>query len=222
MPVYFDAETPLEIHEFLKKHTENGKTIDQLMYIGEVKVPVRVIAVEVPKKVKLQRAQKYKELRKREPTEDYVTWCGYSIFVTNIPRELFSGEHVIAIYKIRWQIELFFKILKQTLCINIIKSKNKNSTYSMIYAKLISLFAATLVISYADSVCEIDEELSVDKAMKWLHNDNRFGIAMAKNSLEELLKNMIFELCLICKDKRGKNKSTYRLLEEDIKHSKVA
>lgn len=220
--VFFESgEKPLDLHEFLKMHVKNGNTVDQNLLIGEAKVPVRFIAIAVPQEVKQKRVKKYKELRKREPTEDYINWCGYSIFVTNIPRELFSSDCVIAIYKIRWQVELFFKILKQTLCINVIRSKNKNSTYSMIYAKLISLFTASVVISYADSICEEGEELSRDKTMKWLHNDNRFGRAMAQNSLEELLEVMISEFEMMCMDIRKKDKSTYRNLQEEFKYLKV-
>jgi Transposase DDE domain len=214
-------EKPINLNEWLEKHTQNGNTIDQNMHLGEVKVPVRLIAVKVPESVRQKRIQKFKALRKKEPTEDYVTWCGYSIFITNISKEMFSSDIVISIYKIRWQIELFFKILKQTLCIHVIRTKSKNSTHCMIYAKLISLFTASLVISYAESICE-EEELSGDKAMKWLHNDNRFGVAVAQNSLEEILKVMVLELFMLCKDKRKKNKSTYRSLEEAIKYSKVA
>jgi Transposase DDE domain len=205
---------PIDLNTFL------GNVIDQNMYIGESKVLVRFIAVKVPEEVAKQRIQRYKSVRKKEPTQDYVTWCGYSIFVTNIPKELFSSDIIMLIYKVRWQIELFFKILKQTLKIHIIKTENKNSTYCMIYAKLISLFMASLVVSYAESICDGREELSMDKAMKWLHNDNRFGIAVAKNKLEELLEALLIEFTMICKDNRKKEKSTYQTLNEKIKDNR--
>lgn len=217
-----EKQASFDFYSFLKDNTLDGKAIDRDIYIGEMNVPVRLIAVKVPEEVKQKRIKRFRKVRKREATEEYVIWCGYSIFVTNIPRGMFSSEMIILIYKIRWQIELFFKVVKQTLSINIIKTENKNSTYCMIYAKLISLLVASVVVSYAESVCDKEQELSVDKTMKWLHNDNRFGTMVAKNLIENLLEDMIIELGMMCKDKRSKNKSTYRVLEEIINISVAA
>jgi len=122
------SEMPLDLYKFLKQKTRNDKTIDQDLLISEDRVPIRLIAIKVPQKVKEQRISKFKKTRKKPPSQDYIEWCGYSIFVTNIPREWFSAKNIIIIYKIRWQIELFFKVLKQTLCIQIIRTKSKNAT----------------------------------------------------------------------------------------------
>ena len=54
---------------FLKKGTENGAKIDQIVYVGERKVPLRLIVEKVPEEVKDQRSAKYKSVRKKEPTE---------------------------------------------------------------------------------------------------------------------------------------------------------
>lgn len=213
--VFLDAtQTTFDFYHFLGKETSNGNIIDRDVYVGEMKVPVRLIAIQVPEEVKQKRIKRFKKVRKRDATKEYVIWSGFSIFVTNIPRSMLSSEMIITIYKIRWQIELFFKMLKGTLSINIIRTENKNSTLCMIYAKLISLLVASVVISYAESICDEKDELSLDKAMKWLHNDNCFGRAVVENTLEELLKSMIIELRMICKDKRRKRKSTYKILEE--------
>jgi IS4 transposase len=215
-----DSNTSLNLQEFLAKHTKEGKTIDQDMCIGEKKVRVRFIAVAVPEEVRKKRIQRYGTLRKKIPTEEYITWCGYSIFVTNVSKKMLSSELIMACYKIRWQIELFFKSLKQTLSIDVIKTKNANSTTCMIYAKLIAIFTASIVISYASSISE--EELSIDKTIKWLNNDNCFGKAVAENDLESLLERLILELFSLCKEKIRKKKSTRDYLEDMINQNIAA
>lgn len=206
----------IDIYDFLKKQTQNGNNVDSQVYLGEQKIPTRLIAVKVPDEVKKKRIEKFKKIRKKEPTSEYITWCEYSIFVTNIPREKFSCNIIIHIYKIRWQIELLFKSLKSILSIHIIRSKNKNSATCMIYAKLTSIMSAFLIVSNAANLCDEQQELSVDKTMKWLNNDNQLGIAVAKDELKKLYESMVIELCRLCKDKRQTKKSTYKSLEEKI------
>ena len=215
------SEMPLDLYKFLKQKTRNDKTIDQDLLISEDRVPIRLIAIKVPQKVKEQRISKFKKTRKKPPSQDYIEWCGYSIFVTNIPREWFSAKNIIVIYKIRWQIELFFKVLKQTLCIQIIRTKSKNATYSMIYAKLISLVLTLVIVSYMDNMCEESEEISVDKIIKKLCNDNRFGKAMVEKDIYSLLEELFLTFKSICKDQRQK-KTTYGLIKEELSFLEVA
>lgn len=93
----------------------------------------------------------------------------------------------------------------------------------MIYARLISILVALPVISYAASVCEDTEELSVDKTIKWLHENNRLGIAIVKESLSRMIRVMLSDFHTICKDKRTKDPSTYKnikiAIEEDLKQA---
>jgi hypothetical protein len=84
----------------------------------------------------------------------------------------------------------------------------------MIYAKLISILVMLPIISYVASVCEEDEELSVDKSIKWLHEDNRFGSAIAKGRLRQMINDLLSDFHAICKDRRRKKQSTY----QDIKN----
>ncbi len=215
-----DDEKAVVFNDFLKQEIQKDGAIDRQIYIGKEKIPVRLLAAPVPEYVVEQRIKKYRAARKKEPTTDYVTWSGFSVLITNIPKTCCSKNIIFEIYKIRWQIELFFKCLKSTLKIHIIRGKNKNRVLSIIYLKMISLLMASTVVSYASSICEEDEEISDDKMMKWLQDDNRFLRAILKGIVATLLEEMLSEFFRFCKNKRKGHKSSYMHLKQAFAEEK--
>ena len=157
------SDDPINIGEFLKKATNNGKKIiDQHVFIGHQKLPSRLIAFKTPKWVREQRLKKFKAMHKKEPDEEYIIWAGYSVFITNIDNGVCSRELIIELYSIRWQIELLFKSYKSTLKLDIIRGTSRNSVLCMIYTKLIGILISEKLISFAAKICEEDNrELSV-------------------------------------------------------------
>jgi hypothetical protein len=216
--IYVDkiSEVPIILNDFLKEKTKNGETIDQWVYVGEQKVYVRLIAEAVPEDVKQQRAKRYKSERKKEPTEDYIIWSGFSVFITNVPKEIWATAClVMTIYKIRWKIELFFKRLKSIGKIHVINVESKNRVLCEIYGRLIGILTAEIVVSYAHSICDEDQEISEYKLFDWLIEQNRLGCAVKYGKLEDLLIEMVSVFYLHCKDKR-KRKSTLDLIKETM------
>jgi hypothetical protein len=66
----------------------------------------------------------------------------YRWYVTNIPSSMVLAEWIYPIYRLRWQIELFFKSIKSMLHADQITSENENivlvTAYSSILASLIA------------------------------------------------------------------------------------
>jgi hypothetical protein len=217
-----EDEDPQDIEAFLQENTANGDAFDKDVYIGEKKsrLKVRIIGEKVPESVKQQRIERYKKNvikrdKKKKMKKDYVVWCGYSIFITNIPREMLACPSIImCVYKIRWQIELFFKRIKSLLQIHIIKGETENRVYCLIYTKLIAVLMSQAMISYAASICEADEEVSEHKLMEWLQTNNRLGNAIIYGKMEECLEELILFFSQLCKNKRKTRKSTLMQMEE--------
>ena len=64
----------------------------------------------------------------------------WSIFITNIPSEILNFSDVFRVYKLRWQIELLFKLYKSQVEIDKFKSKvNQSKVLCEFYAKLIAI-----------------------------------------------------------------------------------
>lgn len=80
---------------------------------------VRVLCYRLPKEqAKKARERKAAKLRKKHGpkyNQELVWWAGWVILVTTTDSAQWSGRELVALYRARWQIELFFKRLKQGL-----------------------------------------------------------------------------------------------------------
>lgn len=73
--------------------------------------------------------------------------AGYVMLLTSLDASEFSAADVLAIYRLRWQIELLFKRLKSLLNLDALPTKQPDLARCCIYAKLI---AALLLEEMAD------------------------------------------------------------------------
>jgi hypothetical protein len=90
--------------------------LDKEVYIGkDEKFPVRLIIELMPDEVfntRMQKVNKYNKKKGHQTSKDYSNRARFNLFISNIPLEMINGEAIAKIYKIRWQIELVFKIWK--------------------------------------------------------------------------------------------------------------
>ena len=202
-----DDKQPINIvNEFKKLIKDNNGPISLKIYLGNEKFETRLVAEKVPSEVTEKRRTRYKIKHKKEPSEYYMEWFGYSIFITNIPIEIFSGKMIIAMYKIRWQIELVFKNFKSNIEINVLKGINKYRIESLVYGKLITIITIFIIQQYTANIAP-EMEVSGDKLTKWLKADNRLHQAIIMGKLILLLKELECEIPLVTKQKR-KRKTT--------------
>jgi hypothetical protein len=74
----------------------------------------------------------------------------YRWYVTNTPNSMVLAEWIYPIYRLRWQIELFFKSIKSMLHADQITSENKNIVLVTAYSSILaSLIANSVIIEYA-------------------------------------------------------------------------
>ena len=67
------------------------------------------------------------------------------IFVTNIPAKQIPAEEIAEIYKERWQIEVFFKFLKQELHFSHLVNRTENGMKSVLY---LTMTYALMILAY--------------------------------------------------------------------------
>lgn len=210
-----DDLDPLNIPAFLEKQIKSGNSsINATVYIGkEERFETRLVAEQVPEVVVRQRVSRFKKERKKEPSAHYTEWSGYSIFITNIPTETFSGSMIISMYKIRWQIELVFKNIKSNMQIDIMRGSNKNRIESLLYGKFITILLMFVINNYAAHIAE-DREVSCDKLTKWLKCGLRLSKAVLEGSISQLLLNLEDEILKVCKQKRKRKTTCENLLDQ--------
>ena len=109
-----------QLYSWMKKH--NLQQIEKQVSIGaKTKLPMRLIISIVPDEVFAQRMQKINKYNKRKgltTSEDYANRARFNLVITNIPDKKIPTEAIMAMYHLRWQIELIFKTWKSTFGIH--------------------------------------------------------------------------------------------------------
>ena len=139
--VYDEQGERLDLARWLQAAA--GEPVDQPVYLGAThRLPVRLLAVRVPQEVADERRRRlHAEARRRGQTvsQRSVALADWTIVVTNVPVEQMSLEEALVLLRVRWQIELLFKLWKQHGQIDEWRSAKPWRILCEVYAKLIGL-----------------------------------------------------------------------------------
>jgi len=139
--VYDRDEQCLELTSWLS--STPASLVDVQVSLGEKhRLPCRLIAVRVPQEVADRRRQSLKESarKKQRPVSvQQLKLAEWTVVVTNVPEERFSAHEVLTLLRIRWQVELLFKLWKSHAKVDEWRSRNPWRILCEIYAKLIGL-----------------------------------------------------------------------------------
>jgi IS4 transposase len=152
------------------------------LYVGQgpEKLPVRLIIAKVPEPVAAKRRLKQKRKianiskkgRYRYGTSDLkALLMNYNIFITNTTHEQLTKEQVQGYYRLRWQIELLFKIWKSVLELDKIGKMSIFRFECYLYSRLLVLLLSTQVANMLKRVADDALELSEWKAMTYLKKE---------------------------------------------------
>jgi len=106
------------------------------------RLPCRLIAVRAPQEVADRRRQHaHEQARKkgRTPSADYLALLAWTLFVTNVPAAMLTDDQVMTLYRVRWQVELVFKLWKSYAGLAHIAGRRKPRVLTELYAKLVGL-----------------------------------------------------------------------------------
>lgn len=112
----FDAQGKRwELTELLEAQGQD--TVELEIELGaRQRLPCRLLAQRERAEVVNQRRRKLRSQARRrgQPlTQARLQWAEWTILVTNAPASLLQGEEARVLYRVRWQVELLFKLWKQ-------------------------------------------------------------------------------------------------------------
>ena len=140
-----DGKSEFYLLSELKKH--GCIDVDVLMGASH-KLPVRLVAQKLPQDIAAKRRRKAKNNRDRrcKPSKASLALLGWQIFITNVPRDIWSAKNVCEIYGLRWRIETIFKTWKSHFQITEVPKANALRVKAYIYSALIvvTLFHAMI------------------------------------------------------------------------------
>jgi hypothetical protein len=120
----------------------NCQQMELEVFMGmSTKIPVRLVIEKVPEQIYKQRMeQAIKNAKKKgcKVSAEYSIRQQFSCYITNIPKQTLKAEAIREIYRLRWQVELVFKIWKSTY--------NIEKTRSMKYTRWMTLFYARMLL----------------------------------------------------------------------------
>lgn len=190
--------------------------IDVPVQVGQVEhVACRLLAIRVPQEVADQRRRQLHEYARKKQvplSADRLAWTDWTLVITNVPADSLTLPEALVVLRVRWQIELLFKLWKSHAHIDEWRSHKSPRILCELYAKLIGVLILQWILLTG---LWQRLELSRFKAAR-LVQKHIAAIALALAHSEELvhvLTRVQTSLLATCRtNKRRKQPSMYQLL----------
>lgn len=128
--------------EALVKEMGTNEVKDLEVFVGEKsRLEVRLTIQKVPEEVANERRanlnKEYKRKGSKPPSKKALFWCGINVLISNLCMATYTGQRLFNLYKIRWSIEIFFKIWKSIFNIGKVATNNRVRLMCQLYGKII-------------------------------------------------------------------------------------
>jgi hypothetical protein len=140
--VFTEQGEPLKkLCRWLKR--QQKPVVDLPVQLGaQERLPCRLVAVRAPTAVICKRRARLKKAAKRRGriiSDTQWAWTEWTILATNIPAEMATWQEVCVLYRVRWQIELLFKLWKSHGQIDVSRSGLADRQLAEVFAKLLGM-----------------------------------------------------------------------------------
>jgi hypothetical protein len=207
-------DTDLTLLPFLRKQTLSQ--IDVPVDLGKNhRIPCRLIIIKTTDQVAEKRKRKLREYASKKGvtvSDERLQLAHWTLFLTNTPQNLLSILEVFALYRLRWQIELLFRLWKTYSFIDECNSHNHWRILTELYAKLIAVVIQhwLLLVSVWQfpnksivQACSIIRKFAL---LLHIHFSDLAALSLSINTLVTALKLAPYLL------KRKKQPSTFQIL----------
>jgi hypothetical protein len=132
-----DPQTKKEIN-LLQLLRRNGR-FDGWVLLGESQHLLRLVALPVPQEVADRRRALAKNNRDRRcvPQAQRLALMNWSLFLTNVPQEVWPASQIAQIYRLRWRIEIVFKSWKSHLRLRELNTRSADLVRLSVLIKLL-------------------------------------------------------------------------------------
>lgn len=139
--VYDQHQHRQEVVDLLQ--AQDGPRLELPVYLGvNQRVPARLLAVRVPQEVADRRRHRLRQRARqlqRPVSPTALTLSAWTVVVTNIPAERLSLREALSLIRVRWQVELLFKLWKSQGQVDEWRSAKPWRILCEVYAKLLGL-----------------------------------------------------------------------------------
>jgi hypothetical protein len=133
---------PLDLWPLLRK-TKGPRMWERQAYCihNKQRYSVRVIACKLPSEqagLARKRAEKRAQKKGRPVSLNSLVLAGWVLLITTLEAADWTAEDILRLYRVRWQIELLFKRMKQMLKMHQVQCKRQDSVQATIRALLVA------------------------------------------------------------------------------------
>jgi hypothetical protein len=133
---------PLDLWPLLRK-TKGSRVWERQAYCLDHKqrYSVRVIACKLPPEqagLARKRAKKRAQKKGRPVSLNSLVLAGWILLITTLEETAWPAKDILRLYRVRWQIELLFKRMKQMLKMHQIQCKRQDSVQATLRALLVA------------------------------------------------------------------------------------
>jgi hypothetical protein len=219
--VYLNQEDSksVSLGEYLNKHYKNQSMIDLTVWISDERMKVRLIAYRMPKDVVKERLRKTNKSAKemgRKTSKQKLALLEFSIFISNIPKDVIAGEMIGTIYRLRWEVELIFKRWKSQLKLDILEGICLHRIQCLLWSRLsLVIIIAHITAGFFNSATAMCKgEISPTKVIQYLLKHGCLSQAIANQTLKEFESRMLRDIPKkLMKDKRIRTTMRQRVNE---------
>ncbi|WPL12318.1 MULTISPECIES: IS4 family transposase [Thiorhodovibrio] len=199
--------------------------MEMTVYIGkEEKLNTRLIIYRLPENEVAERLRKARANNKKKGrnalSKEYIARAYLNLFITNTDKATIPAEVVWNLYRLRWQIELAFKIWKSICDIEKVKKVKRHRLECYIYAKLILILLGWRVVyKIAKNLFVLERKaLSFYKSFKTLISSKIDGLRevflTGTRRMDEFLRDVyqVSRIHHLLEKKKGKPTSLELLL----------
>jgi hypothetical protein len=207
-----------ELVDFL--NAQRADEIDQTILLGSDKrLECRLIAARLPEKIANERRRKIRALAREKgktPSKRQLALADWIIYATNVPSEMLNFKEALVLARVRWQIELLFRLWKKHGKIDSWRTEKPWRILCELYAKLLTMIVQHWVFLVS---CWQYANRSLQKAAQTVQKHaTHLAVAFASGCIERLCEALkIIKRCLSkgCRINKRKTKpATYQLLLE--------
>jgi len=201
------------------------------------KIKIRFFAIKVPDHVANQRRRKLRKTAQKhghKPKKRTLELCEWSFFMTNIPLEKnISVKELLALYPLRWSVELYFKQFKSVL--NMHKTEAKSNPHR-IKCEILGKAIVAMFIFFCYSTTRAlawetyHEEISIEKTFKCFKRQVGLFVDYLLNSLNKatvFLQEVVNKIYFSCRKYRQKSRHNSLdvindcLIFKELKYKKI-
>lgn len=139
--VYTETGEVLDLPKVLP--AVEGPTYDRPIQLSQLhRLPCRLVATRVPQAVADARRRKVRRDAQRKgytSSARTLALCDWVLLVTNVPPQKLSSREVLVMARVRWQVELVFKLWKSQGKLDESRSEKPDRILCEVYAKLLGL-----------------------------------------------------------------------------------